>query len=51
MQIFDALEKIGFSLWQVIIVTFAFYLRGELRMLFARLAMVKFGDTRWGWIR
>lgn len=44
MEIVSALEKLGFSFWQILIVGFAIALRYEIRELLARLASVKLGD-------
>lgn len=44
MEYVEALEKLGFSFWQLLIIGFAIVLRHELRALFTRLASVKVGD-------
>ncbi|MCP4990636.1 MAG: hypothetical protein GY928_32725 [Colwellia sp.] len=44
MEYVEALEKLGFSFWQLLIIGFAIVLRHEVRALFSRLASVKVGD-------
>ena len=44
MEYIEALQKLGFSFWQLLIIGFAIVLRHEMRTLFKRLASVKVGD-------
>lgn len=44
MEIVVALEKLGFSFWQLLIIGFAIALRHEVRALLRRLASIKVGD-------
>jgi hypothetical protein len=44
VEIIDALEKLGFTIWQPVLLLVIFYLRQEVRVLVGRLASVKIGD-------